>query len=185
MKGLANICSLLRIVCIPGCVYLLVYTPTLGWWLFVLLSLTDGVDGWLARRCDDVTALGALLDPVADKLLSHSALWVYMCRRTTLCTMLCLMILTIRDVAITFHRLKLASHVDKEYAVNEAPVTWLSKSKSLLLFFALAIGLCALTWSSSVYLLIFADICIAIATFAAVYSFLRSFVQAKRMIAIR
>ena len=41
--------------------------------LFLAASLTDALDGWVARRRNQVTALGALLDPVADKLLMCAA----------------------------------------------------------------------------------------------------------------
>lgn len=38
-------------------------------WLFVVAALTDGLDGWLARRFGWQSQLGGLLDPAADKLL--------------------------------------------------------------------------------------------------------------------
>jgi CDP-diacylglycerol--glycerol-3-phosphate 3-phosphatidyltransferase len=41
--------------------------------VFLLASLTDWLDGWLARRRDEVTTLGTLLDPIADKLLTSAA----------------------------------------------------------------------------------------------------------------
>ncbi len=41
--------------------------------VFLLASLTDYLDGWLARRRDEVTTLGILLDPIADKLLTSAA----------------------------------------------------------------------------------------------------------------
>lgn len=46
---------------------------TLALALFVLASLTDWYDGWLARRLGHVTSFGALLDPVADKVLTTAA----------------------------------------------------------------------------------------------------------------
>ena len=36
---------------------------------FIIASITDGVDGWLARRWHQTSAVGALLDPIADKIL--------------------------------------------------------------------------------------------------------------------
>jgi len=42
--------------------------------LFALAAVTDRVDGWLARRNDQITDLGKLMDPIADKLLMGTAL---------------------------------------------------------------------------------------------------------------
>ena len=44
--------------------------------IFALASLTDWLDGWLARRLDQTSAFGAFLDPVADKLMVAAALLV-------------------------------------------------------------------------------------------------------------
>jgi len=42
--------------------------------IYVFATLTDAIDGWIARRKGEVTVLGQLLDPTADKLLIASAL---------------------------------------------------------------------------------------------------------------
>ena len=41
--------------------------------VFLLASVTDGLDGYLARRTHQVTTLGMLLSPLADKLLISTA----------------------------------------------------------------------------------------------------------------
>jgi cardiolipin synthase len=44
--------------------------------VFVLIALTDWLDGWLARKLNQASSFGAFLDPVADKLLVSAALLV-------------------------------------------------------------------------------------------------------------
>ena len=72
--GLANWLTTLRILLIPVFVTLLVYRKP-GWALavFCAASLTDMLDGYIARKRGTQTRLGAFLDPVADKLLLTSA----------------------------------------------------------------------------------------------------------------
>jgi cardiolipin synthase len=44
--------------------------------LFILMGVTDWLDGWLARRLNQTSAFGAFLDPVADKFLVCASLLV-------------------------------------------------------------------------------------------------------------
>ncbi len=66
----ANQLTLLRMLLIPALVILVVYGLN-GWALMVFIGagLTDALDGILARWWGQRTTLGALLDPMADKLL--------------------------------------------------------------------------------------------------------------------
>lgn len=69
----ANVMTALRVLLVPVIVALLVAdTTTSRWWalaLFILASLTDTADGWLARRRGQVSRWGKMADPAADKIL--------------------------------------------------------------------------------------------------------------------
>lgn len=54
-----------------------VFYGVLSGLIFIAAALTDWLDGWLARRLDAQSALGALLDPVADKVLTGAYLVAY------------------------------------------------------------------------------------------------------------
>ena len=71
---LATKITLGRALLVPAFAISLAYHRP-GWalFLFLLASLADAVDGHLARRRGEMTSLGALLDPVADKLLMVTA----------------------------------------------------------------------------------------------------------------
>jgi cardiolipin synthase len=63
--------SVVRLCCIPVFVWLLFgrdHRAAAGW-LLGALGATDWVDGWIARRFHQVSELGKVLDPVADRLL--------------------------------------------------------------------------------------------------------------------
>jgi cardiolipin synthase len=71
--GLPNWLTMLRILLIPVFVTLLVYRRAgLALLVFCLASLTDMLDGYIARSQGRQTRLGAFLDPMADKLLLTS-----------------------------------------------------------------------------------------------------------------
>jgi CDP-diacylglycerol--glycerol-3-phosphate 3-phosphatidyltransferase len=76
--NLPNLLTVLRIMLVPVLVVaLLGNTPegdVLAAIVFALASLTDFIDGYLARARDSVTTFGKLMDPLADKLLIIAAL---------------------------------------------------------------------------------------------------------------
>jgi len=70
---LANRLTILRILMTPVIIVLLLYKQVgAALALFVLAGITDGLDGFVARSRGQRTALGMVLDPVADKLLLTS-----------------------------------------------------------------------------------------------------------------
>jgi len=77
---LATNLTLLRLTMIP--VFLVAFYLPFNWsneattTIFALAAVTDWLDGYLARRLDQVSAFGAFLDPVVDKLIVVIALIV-------------------------------------------------------------------------------------------------------------
>ena len=76
--NIPNLLTVLRIALIP--VFIVLFYLPVSWGreaatvVFVLAAVTDWLDGYLARRMQLLTALGAFLDPVADKLMVATAL---------------------------------------------------------------------------------------------------------------
>jgi cardiolipin synthase len=70
LSWIPNAISIMRILLIAPIILLFVYGE-FGWalGLFVIASLSDGLDGYIAKKYDWNTRLGAFLDPAGDKLL--------------------------------------------------------------------------------------------------------------------
>jgi len=76
--NIPNSITIFRIILIPIIVVLMLtnipYGGILAATIFLFAALTDSLDGYLARKWKQTTKLGAILDPVADKLLITAAL---------------------------------------------------------------------------------------------------------------
>lgn len=77
LKHMPNKLTLARMAVIP--LLLILYPLSKKLWLFCAVlfafaAATDYLDGWIARRYSNVTPLGALLDPIADKMLVAACL---------------------------------------------------------------------------------------------------------------
>jgi CDP-diacylglycerol--glycerol-3-phosphate 3-phosphatidyltransferase len=76
--NIPNSITVFRIILIPIFVVLMLtripYGSTIGAAIFLFAALTDSLDGYLARKWKQTTKLGAILDPLADKLLITAAL---------------------------------------------------------------------------------------------------------------
>ena len=94
---LPNILSLSRLALVPA--FVLVPTPAARAAIVVAAGLTDLLDGWLARRRRAATRVGAILDPIADRLFVLGAL-VVLLLEGALSVWQGLLLLT-RDVATT------------------------------------------------------------------------------------
>ena len=71
-----NLISLLRLACVPLFVWLLLDQDErlAAAWLLAVLGATDWIDGWIARRFDQVSNVGKVLDPTADRLMFLAAI---------------------------------------------------------------------------------------------------------------
>jgi len=94
--------TLARVAAVPAFI-LAMGANLVGWatFLFVAASLTDLLDGYLARKLSQTTAFGTFLDPVADKLMVMAAL-------SSLCVRLpwphlgvCASVIAVREVAVS------------------------------------------------------------------------------------
>lgn len=80
-----NMLTVFRILAAPGVAlaFVLFERPAADWValiLFVTAALTDFLDGWLARRLNQITDVGKMLDPIADKAMVIIALMVLVAR---------------------------------------------------------------------------------------------------------
>lgn len=80
MINLANSLTILRLIAVPILVVLHYSYSWLCLWVFILASMTDWLDGFIARKKNQVSPLGTFLDPIADKLLVITVLLLLMKR---------------------------------------------------------------------------------------------------------
>ncbi len=110
-----------------------------AFWIFVVAASTDWIDGFLARRWGATTRWGAILDPIADKVLVTGAiLGVLTSGSVPQIAIPCGLIL-FREFAVSALRETIAGEV-------ELPVTLLAKWKTTLQLVALGAQLLARNW---------------------------------------
>jgi CDP-diacylglycerol--glycerol-3-phosphate 3-phosphatidyltransferase len=101
--NLPNAISLSRLVLTAVFIGATLVDTTFGPWLalaaFVVAAISDFVDGWLARKLGMVTAMGKLLDPLADKVLV-SAAFVYLSEQG-LCPVWVTVLIIAREFLVT------------------------------------------------------------------------------------
>jgi cardiolipin synthase len=126
-----NVLSFLRLALVPVFLWLIVGGYD-AWALLVLAvsSLTDFLDGWIARRFNQMTRLGQLLDPAADRLYIFAALIGLAWR--DLVPWWILIVIVGRDVFLLGLGVVLANH-----GFGPLPVHLLGKVATFCLFYAL------------------------------------------------
>ena len=140
---LASYVSCLRIVLIVPIIYLL----DLGFWaetpsyynylafvLFVVAGFTDYLDGYIARKTDTETQLGAMLDLIADKLLvSLVMVWIVFLTTDPLISIPALIIVS-RELVISMLR----QYVIEEKVKKDLSVSFIGKSKTTIQLIAIS-----------------------------------------------
>ena len=102
-----NLITYCRILAIPLFLFLLLSChPVFAAVVFLVIALSDAVDGFVARRLGQITDLGKFLDPIADKILALSALVALVEMRSI--GSLPVILIIIRDLLVSAVRLRAA-----------------------------------------------------------------------------
>ncbi|AZZ48587.1 CDP-alcohol phosphatidyltransferase family protein [Rathayibacter rathayi] len=126
-----NVLSLVRLALVPVFLVLVVSgEDALALLALVVSSLTDYLDGWIARRFDQMTRLGRVLDPAADRLYIFATV-VGLAARGLVPWWLVTVLLA-RDLMLVVLAVVLASH-----GYGPLPVHHLGKFATFCLFYAL------------------------------------------------
>ncbi|GAB3439691.1 CDP-diacylglycerol--glycerol-3-phosphate 3-phosphatidyltransferase [Insolitispirillum peregrinum] len=139
MFSLPNLLTMSRIVVIPLVIATFYFDSVESRWLAVILfgsaAISDFFDGWLARRWNQVSALGRFLDPIADKLLVAAILMMLVgFGRLSHLSLLPAIIILCREILVSGLREFLA-----ELRVG-MPVTKLAKWKTTFQLVALPVA---------------------------------------------
>lgn len=127
-----NLVSFARLLGIPLILYfgLVTENDVAAFAVFVIASVTDWLDGWLARKLNQYSDLGAQLDPIADRLYIFTALVVMVMRDLLPLWMVGLVVL--RELVLGLHLIDA-----KRNGYGPAEVHYVGKAGTLLLLYAL------------------------------------------------
>lgn len=128
---LPNVLSGLRLLTIPLFVWLALGPQEDGWAALVLAvgGITDYLDGFLARRWNQISRVGQLLDPIADRLSTISVLVVFLVRGVV--PWWFVLLLVVRDVVLAVQMTRL-----KGRGITGLPVNFIGKTATFNLMAA-------------------------------------------------
>lgn len=107
-----NHVTVLRLVFTPVVALLMFYGHySIGLWAFLLVAFTDAIDGAMARTRDQITPWGKIYDPVADKILISTMVFIIVLRYIDLWTALIIVFLEIVIIVTGWYRLKIGKKV--------------------------------------------------------------------------
>lgn len=140
--NLPNKLTVLRMILVPIFMIVLLL-PVEGGWpsivgcaLFILTSLTDMLDGQIARRCNMITDFGKFLDPLADKFLIFGAMLAILCKYDEIRGVFVWVaaIVILRELAVTSLRMIANQKAGVVVAAN-----WLGKIKTVTQMIAVVV----------------------------------------------
>lgn len=145
--NLPNKLTLIRIVLVPVCMALMLtghFYIALG--VFIVASITDFFDGYIARRDNLVTSFGKIMDPLADKILVFGALLCFL--QLGFINAWCVVIILAREFFVTGMRVVA---VDKGKVIA---ASWWGKVKTNVQIFAVILGFLTFASGNGVAVLI-------------------------------
>jgi cardiolipin synthase (CMP-forming) len=138
---LPNLISVLRLACVPLFVWLLADDELIAAAvLLAVLGASDWVDGWIARRFDQGSNLGKVLDPVADRVLLLVTAVALMVQGSVPIAVGILVLA--RELAVSVAVLMLAAA-----GARRIDVQWVGKAGTLALMFAFPLFL----WADAIH----------------------------------
>lgn len=173
---LANIITIFRILLVP--VFLVIILTEMqnkeiiAFLVFITASLTDALDGYVARKMNQVTDLGKFLDPLADKLLISAALLALVHLGRVAAWVAAVII--IREVFITGFRYYYF------FKDNSFSASWLAKRKTLFQVISIAIIIIHTRLPYPDVMLQLGTVLLYVAVFLSVYSGLEYLVKYSR-----
>lgn len=143
LRTIPNLLSLLRLALVPVFLWLVLSNhPGLAFGVLVIASITDYLDGYFARKLNQTTRIGALLDPAADRLYIFATL-VGLAYTASIPFWLPIVVIA-RDLVLAFTIPMLAS---KNY--GPLPVHFLGKAGTFALLYAFPLLLLADWWQAA------------------------------------
>lgn len=149
--NIANLITIARIILIiPVLLLVTDEKSTFNWIaliLFVIAGLTDHLDGYIARKMDMESSLGALLDLLADKLLVILTISYLISYTTHKFLIIPSMIIIFREIIISSFR----QFLTEQEGLNPIQVSFIAKSKTTLQIIALSFLIISPNFDSSFY----------------------------------
>ena len=143
LKSVPNMLSILRLLLVPVFLWLLIVDQFLVAFLVLMFaSFTDWLDGFIARKYNQITSLGKVLDPSADRLFILATL-IGLTVNEIIPAWLAIVIVA-RDILLLIGYPISASH-----GYGPLPVHFLGKAATFALLYALPLLLLADVWPSA------------------------------------